>query len=126
MHVPISPGALILLRIRVFGGSASREMDGVLDTGASFVTIPPEDAIDLGYDLASAPKVTVSTANGPIQVSKITLPRVELGPHAADDVAAICLDIAGGGVSSLVGLSLISRFNITIDNKAGILTISDL
>ena len=125
MEISISPGELIVLRIRVFSGSASREMDGALDTGASFVTIPPEDAIDLGYDLAGAPKVTVATANGLIQVPKIVLPRVELGPHAVNDVAAICLDIAGDEVSSLLGLSLICRFNITIDNKAGVLTVTD-
>lgn len=99
-------------------------MEAVLDTGASFLTIPPEDALDIGYDLAGLPKVTVATANGIIEAPKIILSRVKVGEYLEMDVPAICLDIAAGGVSSLLGLSLIERFNVAIESKRGLLTLT--
>jgi len=125
METQIAAGEPIVLTIRVFGDSGVREMDAVLDTGASFLTIPPEDAMDLGYELAGAPRVAVATANGVIQAPKILLSRVSLGEYVETDVPAMCLDIAAGGVSSVLGLSLLGRFKLTIDYKSGRLTILD-
>ena len=125
MDLTITPGEPIVVPIRVFGRSGAREMDALLDTGASFLTIPPEDAIDLGYSLEESPRVSLATAKGTIEAPKVVLSHVTLGPYDARAVPAICLDIAGAGVSSLLGLSLLARFNIALQSKAGTLTITD-
>lgn len=124
MKIPITAGEPIVLTIRLYGNTGAREMEAVFDTGASFLTIPPEDALDIGYDLAGLPKVTVATANAVIEAPKVILSRVKVGEYLEMDVPAICLDIAAGGVSSLLGLSLIERFNVTIDSKRGLLTLT--
>ena len=109
--------------IRVYGHSGVREMDALLDTGAFLVSIPPEDATDLGYSLDTAPLISVGTANGVIQAPNITLSRIRLGEFDETDVLAICLDIAEGGISSLLGLSLLGRFKIVIDPTGKTLSI---
>jgi clan AA aspartic protease (TIGR02281 family) len=125
MRVPISRDELAFVRLRIYGSAGDREMDALLDTGAFFVTIPPDDAIALGYDLASAPRVRVTTANGVIQAPQIVLSRVQLGTFEEADVPAVCIQIPGGRISSLLGWSLLSRFNIAIEFKQQTLTIAD-
>jgi aspartyl protease family protein len=122
---PIIPGRTILLRIRVHGPKGARDLDAVLDTGAALVSVPPEDAINLGYSLQDAPVMRVSTANGTIDAPQIILSRVDMGELQARDVPAVCLNIAGGAVSSLLGMSMLGRYRIVIDPAAKMLTITE-
>jgi len=125
MRLSVSPDTPIILTLRVHGEKGFCETDAMLDTGASFVTIPPEVAHDLGYELARAPRIAVATANGVIEAPKIVLSRVSVGGFEEADVPALCLDISAAGVSSLLGLSFLSRFNVALDWKSQKLVISD-
>jgi len=115
MQQALIPGAPIVLWVSVFGPRGMRGVYGLLDTGAAFVTIPLQDAIDLGDDLRSAPLQRVTTANGVIRAPKITLSRVRLAELEAVDVPALCLDLPGSPTAALIGMNLISRFNVTLD-----------
>jgi clan AA aspartic protease (TIGR02281 family) len=124
MDQRIAPGLPIFVQLRVHGRNGMHEFDAVLDTGAAFVTIPTGDAVALGYSISNAPRVEVTTASGVVRVPKITLSRVSLGELEEMDVPALCLDIAGGSISSLLGLSLLSRFKIVIDPRHRLLSIT--
>jgi len=115
MRQALIPGKPIALWIRVFGPSGMREMQALLDTGAAWVTIPPHEAVYLGYDLGSAPRRKVLGATGVVLAPTIMLPRVSLGELDASDVPALCLDLPGGLIPALLGMSMISRFNVTLD-----------
>jgi clan AA aspartic protease (TIGR02281 family) len=115
MRQPLTPGTPILIRIRVFGPKGQREIDATFDTGAAYVTISRRDAADIGFDLRSAPTVKVSGATGTARAPKILLPRVSLGELDASDVPALCLDLPAGLRSALIGMNLISRFNVALD-----------
>ena len=125
MQVPIVPGEPIVLPIRVHGSNGVREMDALIDTGATCMTIPPEDAIDLGYNLKECVMLSAATASGLLEVPRVILSRVVVLGYEQTDVPAICLDIPVGGVSSLLGLSLLSRFELKLDFKNGRLAITD-
>ena len=125
MRLPLSPGVPITVTLRVEGEKGFCETDAVLDTGALFVTIPTEVALDLGYQVAGAPRVTVATASGVVEAPKIILSRVSVGDVEGTDIAALCLDISAAGVSSLLGLSFLSRCNLAVDWKRQTLTITD-
>ena len=124
MQVPISPGKAVFVPLRVHGDLGIRETDALLDTGSTYVASPVADAVSLGYSLDAAPKVTAATANGPIEAPRITLSRVELGEFVETDVAAICLDVPGSEIRSLLGLSLLSRFRVVLDPEDKTLTIT--
>lgn len=125
MQTAISPGRPICLPVRLYGPSGVRELEALLDTGSLFLTVPAADALAMGYPLARSPRIVVVTANGLTEAPQIVLSRVTVGEFELTDVPAICLDIDVVGASSLLGLSLLSRLNVFVDNKAGILTITD-
>jgi len=119
-----TPGSLVLVRIRVHGRNGAREMQAVLDTGASFVTIPQRDAAELGYDLSRAPQVRLTTANGPVGAPKIILSRLTVGDIEVSDVPALCLDLELAGVSSLLGMSALAHIRIVIDPKQRLISMT--
>ena len=125
MELSISPGSPVRFPIRLYGTVGVREVMALLDTGASVLTISPEAAAALGYDLGRAPTVRVVTASGAADAPRILLSRVQLGEFAIESVPAICLDVSGVGASCLLGLSALARLNVFLDNKSGTLTITD-
>jgi aspartyl protease family protein len=86
-----------------------REIDMLVDTGATMVTLRNEDARDL--DLLGAGggfDVPVETANGVAKLRRITLDRLRVGDIMLYDVEAL---VAPPGVLSenLLGMSALSR-----------------
>jgi predicted aspartyl protease len=63
----------IILPVQVCGEGKIREVDAILDTGASYLVITTQDAIDLGHDLILAPRLSVATANGVVQAPLIVV-----------------------------------------------------
>ena len=125
MQFSISPGVPIILPVHVFGATGARRMLGMLDTGASLMTVPPEDAAVLGYDLDGAPTTRVLTAGGTVEARQIVLSRVRVAGYDLTEVPALCLPISVARASALLGLSLLAHLNFSVDNKAGTLTITD-
>lgn len=118
MKFRLRPGQSILLFVTISGERGTREILGVLDTGAEFVLIPTEDALRLGYDVTNAPRIPIATANGVIEAPKILLSEVIVGDLHAENVEALCYDMPGAHVSALLGLTLLRRFKITLNFPA--------
>ncbi len=100
------------------------EHDGVvietfmmLDTGATYTTLPTETLRRLGaLPPDDAPRLTLTTANGPREAAVTLVDRVWLGDLMVPAVAATpCDDCAGDGAAGLLGLNVASGFNVTID-----------
>lgn len=115
MRQALVPGTPIKLWFSVFGPVGIQGLYGLLDTGALFVTLPRSVALALGYDLLSAPLERVTTASGVIRAPKIILSRVGLSELEEVNVPALCVDLPGRSVTALIGMNLISRFNVTLD-----------
>lgn len=99
---------------------ATFELDGrhvpmMIDTGATRVILPHEEAQRLGLALTGARQVPVSTANGMIQASLATVNRLKLGPICLDRVDVLVMP-AGRLPVGLVGMSVIgqlARFEVS-------------
>lgn len=117
---------IILRRVRLEGPAASREVDMVLDTGAIYTAISWDTAKDPGYDPAGSPeRVPVITANGVIEVPKLSVQRVSFRGLAAEEVEVICHDIPElAEIEGLIGLSFLKHFRLVVDFKRGILDIT--
>lgn len=126
MRIPL-PASLksIRLFVRVTGPGASREIQAVLDTGATFTVIGTGLALRLGYDLARAPRVRVLTANGLLEAPRITLDSVSAADVCAERVEALCHDMPGGQVSALLGLSFLEHVRLRLDLKGRALEMED-
>ncbi|MDC3982171.1 TIGR02281 family clan AA aspartic protease [Polyangium jinanense] len=84
----------------------------VVDTGASYVTLPRALAEKLGLHLAGAPKVVLQTANGQKDGLFILVGSIAVDKLAAKRVPAVVVDDLGAGVEGLLGLSFLSRFEL--------------
>lgn len=101
--------------VRVARGRRTREMLSLVDTGSRYVLIPREDGLTLGYDLARAPRVPLATVGGLVEAPMVVLDEVAVGTATAPRVTAVCYDIPGVQVVSLLGMSFLERFVVRID-----------
>lgn len=80
----------------------------LVDTGASTIAIPGNEARRLGIDFAKGQKGLAQTANGPAPVYRVKLDSVKIGEIELLNVDAVVLD--GGGLNqTLLGMSFLNR-----------------
>jgi clan AA aspartic protease (TIGR02281 family) len=93
----------------------------LVDTGATFVSLTPEDAMKLGFDLKKLNwNLPMRTANGISHNAQVTLGDVRLNRIVEYNVPAIIMSQSG---ISLLGMSFMSRLRSwQISN--GVLTIA--
>jgi aspartyl protease family protein len=91
------------------------------DTGASDVAISIKDARKIGINTKELNFSKIySTANGKIYVAPVTIPKMQIGPFVLTDVKA---GISQGDIGvSLLGMSVLERFTVSLNNKVLTLT----
>ncbi|SIT56294.1 conserved hypothetical protein [Mesorhizobium prunaredense] len=86
-----------------------RQVDGMIDTGATLVAINSSTARRIGVSLnASDFKHQVNTANGAIKAALVTVDRLQIGKITVDGVQAVVLDDKALR-TNLIGLSFLQR-----------------
>ena len=95
----------------------------VLDTGASFTTIPWHLAQALGYQPAISKEwATITTADGLINAPLIDIDVVDVFGMEAYHITTMVHDLPETSrVDGLLGLSYLKHFKLTLDFKQGIL-----
>lgn len=94
-----------------------------VDTGASSVVLPVSTAEKLGFTLEDLSKREVKTANGTAEASVGTLAQVQLGDAVVEDVEVAFIDDEQLGGAALLGMSVLGRFHITLDDEENQLTL---
>ena len=88
----------------------------VLDTGATITTIPTETALAIGCD-PSRPKrrIEMITASGMEYVPVVTVPKIKFMGFEFKNVETACLNLPPQSlVSGLLGLNILSKFNLKL------------
>jgi clan AA aspartic protease (TIGR02281 family) len=100
-------------------------VQGIVDTGSTFVTIPPAVAETMGYDLDNPEeRVEVSTPSGMMSVPLITLDEVSIMGLTAPRVKTAVIPFPEQSrVNCLVGLTFLRNFSVSIDYPTGTLRI---
>lgn len=94
----------------------------VIDTGATYVSLAPEDARRLGFDLATLDwSIKTHTANGDSVNAAVNLADLRLGSIVEYNVPALVMKTGGG--MSLLGMSFLSRLK-SWQIRNGVLTIA--
>jgi len=112
---------LVLRNVRIVGPRGNVQVDMILDTGAVFTSLSWADLKVLGYDPAVVTtRQEIITANGIIEVPKLTVVSIGVGDTEAKDVDVICHDIPElAGIRGLLGLSFLKHFRTVIDYRQG-------
>jgi clan AA aspartic protease (TIGR02281 family) len=88
----------------------------IIDTGATYTSISQEMAQELGLNLDRTNTVYITTANGRIEVPKVTIETLNVSGLEAHNVEATVIPVRkGSSFSGLLGLSFIRQFVVTID-----------
>ena len=113
----------VIVRVEVVGPLGSRLVSMAVDTGATYVVVPWRIAEALGYNPAIAPRrITIATVTSVESLPLIKLRWVRALEGEAQDVEAVCHDLASGGtVDGLLGLSFLKHFDIDLHFKRGVL-----
>lgn len=88
----------------------------LLDTGADFVVLPTSLIAPLGIAPNTLHAQRVQTANGPIDARLANLAAIWLGDRRLPAVETAFIDDAKLGGSALLGMSVLGRFRVTIDD----------
>ncbi|MCL7488344.1 MAG: retroviral-like aspartic protease family protein [Desulfobulbaceae bacterium] len=100
------------------------EHDFLIDTGASFVTIPYSTVEALGIeDTLSMHQQEVQTAGGTVYANTVTLSSVELHGWIIPDVKALVIDLPNRPGLGLLGLNFLNRFGMDLQADEGIITL---
>ena len=99
--------------------------DFLIDTGASFVTVPYSTVEALGLENKMSPhQQEVQTAGGPVLANAVTLSSIELQGWIISDVKALVIDIPNRPGIGLLGLNFLNRFNLDMQTDDGVLTLA--
>ncbi len=102
------------------------EHEFLIDTGASFVTIPSSTLEALGLEGSVGTTRKVQTAGGVVTAREILLPSIELQGWAVDEVPALVIDLPDQPGLGLLGLSFLNRFRMDLKVDEGVLLLDPL
>jgi clan AA aspartic protease (TIGR02281 family) len=107
-------------------GAEGRRLARILliDTGADTVVLPASLIGTLGIDPDSLEAREVQTANGLAEAQTGVLDAVWLGAQRVPDVAVAFLPDDRLGNNGLLGMSVLGRYQMTIDDQGNRLTLS--
>jgi len=96
----------------------------VVDTGATQVTLPSAVLSELGLPLDTRlTEKVIHTAGGTILVREIRLEELEIGGHSIPNVTALVMDIPGMPDTGLIGMDVLGRFRMDLDQEKGVLVL---
>lgn len=96
----------------------------IIDTGASFTSIPNSTARALGIRIdANTRMQELRTASDVIMAPVVTLAGITVGGWTVPDVEATVLDLPGHEDLGLLGLNFLGSFRLDLDRERGILTL---
>ncbi len=106
--------------------SASGTVNGLpvrfmVDTGASYVSLPSSVARQAGVDLAGATPVVINTANGRAHAQRVVVNSLRLGEISAHLVEALVVEDAALS-QPLLGMSFLNRTNMLREGDTLVLT----
>jgi aspartyl protease family protein len=108
------PNSVVILRNGGGHFGVRAEVDNepmslLVDTGATFVTLTPDDAAEIGIDPSTLDFVVpIQTANGTIRAASIRLERIAIGRIERENIPALVAP-RGALDESLLGLSFLDK-----------------
>jgi aspartyl protease family protein len=104
-------------------GSSWQNLDMVIDTGADLVVLPSSMITELGLTDSKFTQAKMQTANGVADAKIGLLQEVRIAGEVIDnvEVAFIADQLLGG--NKLLGMSVLGRYQVNIDDKSQIITL---
>jgi len=115
--VPIPTGSRSIRTEAVIDGHTASSF--IIDTGATYTSIPAVLANTLGYDTSpsNARRITISGVGGRFNVPLIRVQSLDLGGYTVRNLDVIVLPEKIGPNVGLLGLNFLKHFKYSVDSK---------
>ena len=129
-NIVIEPPIRTIIRIYDVSKRNYQRIPVILDTGATESLIPPQRLLDLGYNLANAPRITSETANGKITILSVTVTKMTAIGRSTENIRVTCREPDANIPEpleriGLLGMNFLYRFdnlNISFSRRSMTLT----
>ncbi len=120
-QIPFTPGSPILVSAKINGAGP---ITLLLDTGADKTLIAPLALWRLGISTRNAPRGEIAGITGKTVADVIQVDSVEIGEARVGQLIIIAYDTEFKNADGLLGRDFLDQFKVTIDSKAGIVTLA--
>jgi clan AA aspartic protease (TIGR02281 family) len=104
-----------------------QDVDFLVDTGATFVTVPTSLLDAFGIEIQNnTPRRMVATAGGLKEAWEVNLSSIELGGWVVYNLKALVMDIPHYSQTGLLGLNFLEKFRMNLNTEKGILLLEPL
>jgi hypothetical protein len=121
VRIPFAPGSPVLVNVRINGKGP---ITLILDTGADRTMIIPSVLPKLGLTVDNGQIAILKGVTGMSQASGILVDSVDVDAAKVGPLMIIVHDSDLRGADGLLGRDFLSGFNVNIDAKDGIVTLS--
>jgi clan AA aspartic protease (TIGR02281 family) len=111
--IPIAPEGRSYRTQAVVDGRGSYTF--IIDTGATYTTLPSQVAAELGYDTSRAQQIQLSTAGGVISAPLLQIHSLDVGGYSVRNLQVVVLPPGVGPAEGLLGLNFLKHFKYTVD-----------
>jgi aspartyl protease family protein len=104
-------------------GSNWQNLDMIIDTGADLVVLPESMINQLGLADSAFTKRTMQTANGMTEAKIGILKELKIAGETVENIEAAFIADSLLGKNRLLGMSVLGRYQINIDDKTQLITL---
>ena len=120
-QIRFTPGQAIMVNARINDSGSVRLL---LDTGASVTTINPRVLNQLGVSSRDAVRGFIRGVTGQADTLFVVVNSIDVNGAKAGPIRVVAHDVDLGQSDGLLGRDYLDRFQVSIDNQAGILTLT--
>ena len=119
--IPFTPGLPVLVSVKINGAGP---ITLILDTGADRTMVAPEALQRLGISTGNGPRGILKGVTGASYVDAVWVNSVEVEEAKVGPLLIIAYDGDLKNADGLLGRDFLAHFNVTIDSKEGVVTLS--
>jgi hypothetical protein len=120
-RIPFTPGSPIRVNAKINGAGP---VTLLLDTGADRTVVAPLPLWRLGISTRSAQRGEITGVTGTATADLVRVDSVEVGEARVGPLTIMAHDAALQNADGLLGRDFLDRFTVTIDSKAGVVTLA--
>jgi len=121
VKISFTPGSPILISAKINGAGP---ITLILDTGSDGTLVAPSALSNLGISMENAQRATVRSVTGMRYADAIWVNSVEVGEAKVGPLLIIAHDVKMKGADGLLGRDFLANFDVSIDSKEGVVTLT--
>jgi hypothetical protein len=119
--IPFTPGLPVLVSVKINGAGP---ITLVLDTGSDRTLVAPEALQSLGISIENGPRGILQGVTGTSYVDAVWVNSVEVDEARVGPLLIIAHDADLKAADGLLGRDFLAHFNVTIDSKERVVTLT--